>query len=79
MRASTASICSFTSREEAEPPDSLFGEPEVAPLIMSRIATHVMCVAVNFDRDPGLAAEEIEFVRPDRMLTPKPKVAWSLP
>ena len=34
---------------------------------------------VNFDSEPSIAAEEVEHVRPGRMLSAKLEAVWTLP
>ena len=54
-------------------------QPVIATRVPRRPITARMCLAVHLDRQPCIAAEEVQNVRPARMLTPKLEAAGTLP
>jgi len=61
------------------PQDSyaLLAKPRFAALVMTDLVRIIMPPAVDFDAQREIAAEEVEDVRADRMLSAKPEAAQS--
>ena len=61
-------ILQHLARIQAKHLDALPGQPGIAPLIPLRLIAMAMTGAVHLDRETSFRAEEVEDVRPDRML-----------
>ena len=55
-------------RWNAQSQNSGSGKPEITRLISLRSVTEIMRITIDFDREPGIAAIEIQNVRTARML-----------
>ena len=75
MRQRRLEIAVDFSGRDAERADTRLCKPGVSHLIALRPISAIMRLSVDLDREPGVCAEEVEDIRPARMLTPELEAA----
>jgi hypothetical protein len=71
-------IAQHLNRRDPQGCDAAGSEPIVSPLVARRPVAPLMSRAIDFDREPSVAAVEVENINSGGMLPPKLEPAWPL-